>query len=68
MMRDLTIFCAQEPDDVLRAKVKPGISGPEVVINFDSVSDGAPTPAMIALDKQRARELFNWLGIWLHKY
>lgn len=63
-MSPLKLTCiAQSSSDYVRA----GQYAPAkvvIAVRDTSVSEHETT---IYLDKARARELFNWLGVWLHR-
>lgn len=59
-MRSLVQSCAEFPDtDSLT--VSSNGDGVEMTVH-----DGSKY-AVHMMDEERARELFNWLGVWLHK-
>lgn len=64
MKDEITIFCADTPTDVLKVEVQDG--GAKLFLTYeDLVEQDEYTIEGIKLDKQRARELFNYLGAWL---
>ena len=65
-MKGLKLSCRVTPSDKLQASAidaKTRTDGPLVVLTGSSVT-GARWD--IVLDKDTARELFNWLGVFLH--
>ena len=61
----LTIHCAGTPSDALRIKDADFDVGYINIQTVDLANDERTGPAVL-LDRDKARELFNWLGVWLH--
>lgn len=39
---------------------------PRPAISIDTYATGQSRPCSTWIDEDQARELFNWLGVWLH--
>lgn len=72
LQSDLTLHCATQPAAivevmrVIRPPVLPGPMESMVQIETCDMTDVTNASTKVVLDKARARELFNWLGVWLH--
>lgn len=60
------IACANEPLDYVEIDDADLGNGYALIQTYSRSTSGSEGPAVM-LDKEAARELFNWLGVWLHK-
>jgi hypothetical protein len=64
-MSDLKLSCAAaDPDDTKDSPDVMHIEHVGELVHINTKDGGAET--LHFLDENRARELFNWLGVWLH--
>lgn len=64
MNRDLTLRCVARDTDKLRVVASLGNKNNHLTFWTEDEAD-AKQGAIVTLDADKARELFNWLGVWL---
>lgn len=62
MAKDLTLTCTELPADTLTFMPQLLQGGGAKIF----VEPSANNPPCWYFDERQARELFNWLGVWLH--
>lgn len=63
MRETLDLTCSAFPQDTLHLEVLDG----EIVADFNVHDPDGYGRGSIRLDEENVRQLFNWLGVWLHK-
>lgn len=70
-MKDLTLICELLPSTTASVKEKQlgtvRRCSIEISNDDDHADDSGGDPHELVMDETRARELFNWLGAWLHR-
>ena len=62
---DMQLTCFELPHDLMDVRKDMAKSHPVVSI---TLRNGTADMCSHTLDAERARALFNWLGVWLHTH